>query len=359
MSQYLDQKPRPSLLWEALKTAALPVLCYDLVLLRPWPLMERAGGAATQALFLTIAVLGVLAGFWLTPPGHWHGLNVFVAVALPLELYSLPVLFRRSHFLGFASLAVAGVSLLVFYLIIIRQATPTWQEDVVYRKLRHCFSRTRHVLALSLSVVLVLLAMTMAVDFNTPAGLPSAARASVGAMGDYAQELADFHEDNWGMLNQQDKTRRLQLVADLETSHLGLPMSPQVEILKLDDMATRGAYTHQTKSINLNQSFVEASLGEECLETLLHECYHSYQWYLCEVYEEMPKAYQDLLLYRSVKRYQLEFANYVDDGSADYYYQLCEVEAREYAQDRLELYQDMLDGGSNEMGEDDLYQEDW
>lgn len=359
MSQYLDRKPRPSLLWEALKTAALPIVCYDLLLLRPWPMMERAGGIVTQVFFFSMAILGVVAGFWLTPPGRWRGLNVFVAVALPLELYSLPVLFYRSQFLGLLSLAVAGVSLLAFYLLVVRERTPDrYQADKYRRKFRHCLSRTRHVLALSLSLVLVLLGVTMGADFGDPADAPSAARSPVGVIGDYPQELVDFQADHWGGLSRQEQLSRLQLVADLESSHLGLPAAPRVEIEPMEDAATRGAYTHQSKSIALNLAFVETGLGEECLETLLHECYHSYQWYLCEIYEEVPTAYRDLLLYSSVKRYRMEFANYVDDGSADYYYQLCEVEARKYAQDRLELYQEMFHSGQ-EMDEEDWYPEDW
>ena len=66
----MDRQPlakrTPSLIWDALKTASLPILCYDLVLLRPWPFPgEEAGGAVTQILFLTIVIGGVLAGYCL------------------------------------------------------------------------------------------------------------------------------------------------------------------------------------------------------------------------------------------------------------------------------------------------------
>lgn len=344
----MESKPRAqrtsSLIWDALKTASLPILCYDLVLLRPWPFPgAEAGGAVTQILFLTIVIGGVLAGYCLTPPGRWGGLNSFAAIALPLELYSLPVLFQRSQRLALLAIGVMCASLLAFYLLIVRQSAPPQAGDRPrYPKLRHCLHYSRHVISLSLTLVLVFLALTMGMEFSSPGGVPAVARVPAGSISDHLQELAQFQEPRWSALGEQEKTTLLQLAADLETVHLGLPVSPKVTLKAMEDHATRGAYTHQTKSIEINKSFVGESTGPECLETLLHECYHSYQWTLCEVYDEVPESYRDLMVYRSVKRYRTEFANYVDDGSSEYYYQLCEMEAREYAQERLDLYLDQL-----------------
>ena len=80
--------------------------------------------------------------------------------------------------------------------------------------------------------------------------------------------------------------------------------------------------------------------NNEVLNTCLHEAFHSYQYRLIDAYNSTDEDVKSLRMYKRAVSYIEEFSNYID-GNKDfngYYEQLCETDARNYAEDAVEDY---------------------
>lgn len=81
--------------------------------------------------------------------------------------------------------------------------------------------------------------------------------------------------------------------------------------------------------------------------------YHSYQHRLVDVYNTADENLKGLRIYRLVAQYGKEFNDYVDGESnfCSYYYQSCEIDARDYAESAVCNYynriREYLNGTSN------------
>ena len=95
-----------------------------------------------------------------------------------------------------------------------------------------------------------------------------------------------------------------------------------------------GRYNDSTKQIFINKSIFLDKSSEKLLDTVCHEVYHNYQHRLISVYMDMDEKNRNLKIFRN------EFCNY-KNGSDDfngYYTQICENDARKYAEERVKEY---------------------
>ena len=72
----------------------------------------------------------------------------------------------------------------------------------------------------------------------------------------------------------------------------------------------------------------------DVLDSCCHEAYHSYQHRLVDAYNLSEDNLRELRIYNSAGQYAQEFRNY-NNGARDftsYFFQYCEMDAREYAE---------------------------
>lgn len=153
------------------------------------------------------------------------------------------------------------------------------------------------------------------------------------------ETVSNLQEEMWRNLSATEKLDTLQVVANIERQYLGLPHELNV-IISQDEETTYASYNDHTHLIEINIEYLDDRTAHEVLKSLCHECYQSYQHRLCNVYSEMDPKYSELLVFSDVSQYSQEFANYID-GAHDqdgYYSQLCELRARQYAQQSVEEY---------------------
>lgn len=168
---------------------------------------------------------------------------------------------------------------------------------------------------------------------------------------DYTTELADLNIDAW---NECSRTQRLEVirkVVDIETAYLGLPdkvvlRADQLNSSKSDDtdITTLGNYNPVTREIAVDYSMIDGSDPQECVDTVLHEMYHSFQHQLCDAYGSMDARYRSLFCFKDVSTYVYEFEQYVDGEDDLYAYknQLIEEDARNYADSRITAYWELF-----------------
>lgn len=155
----------------------------------------------------------------------------------------------------------------------------------------------------------------------------------------YEEELALLHEDQWQSAGQDEKRQCLETVIQIETAYLGLSHEVSLRINKIDGSAL-GYYNSFYQEITIDADHVNEDSARKCLETILHEMYHGYQYDLCEVYDAVSEKYRNLLDLRKASNYIYEFVKH-ESGEEDYFKyasQESETDAREYARERAEMY---------------------
>lgn len=147
--------------------------------------------------------------------------------------------------------------------------------------------------------------------------------------------IKNINEPYWSNLSEKEKLDVLQCVINVEATYLGLPAAP---FLKADTLNpnTLGTYTHQTKTITISREHLNSD-AIEVLDTILHECYHSYQHSLCEAYAVVDDQYKDLRMFLIIQDYKLNFSEYSRNGEA-YHSQIVEQTARWYASSSVDEY---------------------
>ena len=152
------------------------------------------------------------------------------------------------------------------------------------------------------------------------------------------KSLKNLH--HWSKLTRKEKLNTLQTICNNERDYLGIPFRIKVG-------AGRGLshsyaqYNNKSKEITFEISQLNHASSTTLLEALLHSTYHAYEYALVDSYDTMSGDYNKLLDYRTIATYKEEFSTKVTN-KAKYYNQINESNARFYATDALQDYQNKL-----------------
>lgn len=145
-----------------------------------------------------------------------------------------------------------------------------------------------------------------------------------------------LQEDEWNGLTTKEKQDTLQTVANIEAHYLGLANELNVGIANLGEY-TLACYNDRTHTISIDLNHLENDSVYDVLDSCCHEAYHSYQHRLVEAYNAADENLKELRIYKSAIQYGLEFNDYIggDYDFCSYYYQRCEMDARDYAENAV------------------------
>ena len=304
--------------------------------------------AISQRILLGIVIVCISVGFLSTLKhnrSQWQlALNVLTPYGLYLVLkdaYWIPA------YLWGAALIMIGVILLYAAKLF---STPIHQKRnralVLKKRSFQLFFAAWFLLRAMLSLLVAVFMIGGMFGFSLTA--PTMARMQTDEMeipGDirrWEKQLQGLGEEQWANLTLQEKTELIQLVVDIETDYLGLPDALQVRSTNTPS-STLGYYNHESRSVYISRNHLLNDPPEKCLDSVLHEAYHSYQHHLCALFEETDNAYRSMLFLRKVGDYIDEFENYESgEDFIDYYTQACEFDARDYARVRRSEYQRIL-----------------
>ena len=151
--------------------------------------------------------------------------------------------------------------------------------------------------------------------------------------------LTALADGRWEQYTAREKLNVLQTVANIERNYLGLPHELNVGA---EDMSRdkAGTYHDKTHEIRISMTSLLYDSPWELINTVCHEACHAYQHRLVELLLESGQESRGLILFRDVREYAQEFQNYTGtDGNFDsYYYQQCESDARNFAEESEREY---------------------
>lgn len=305
--------------------------------------------ALSKLVLWGLLMLFIAFGVALTIAFRRNNFSVFVNVITPYEVYSI-IAFQKD--MAVLSIAALGLALLISsaYLLLILTKTvqnKARKKQILRRRIRYGIHGARTIIAFCMMIFIVpiginaLFGETMAFKTTTAEVSNSEAEYTIAANIDTVSNLL---QDRWDTLNLNEKANTLQTVANIEASYLGLPHELNVKIDTLRE-STIAQYDDRTHAITVSITYLESMPAEEMLDSICHESYHAYQHRLIDAYNSVDVEYRDLLTFYFVPIYEEEFQNYVDgkDDDLAYYFQMCEMKARDYAEESVIDYYNKIE----------------
>lgn len=308
--------------------------------LRPLPVW------ASLAFLCGMALLCALVGdrVW---PFQRNRFSVFCNLAVPFGIYTVLVYFPLYGYDSVITIVFAGdLALAALYLMAlfgrrIRQTDPVARKHVRRRRGWQALMVGRGLLAFGCAAMTLAVCAMVCWDYpNQEAEKPAAQEQS-----QHAQEiLMLFQEETWDQLNRQQKLNALQGLVDLDCQYLGIQDTVTVRAVSMFDQ-TRSYYTDSDKQISINVEDLLYAPVKENMDSVLHELYHCFEHRLVDAYEMLDQKSQQLKAFEDIKTYQKELEKYTDGGEdyTSYYNQLCEIDARKYAEVSVEDYYQQIE----------------
>ncbi len=151
--------------------------------------------------------------------------------------------------------------------------------------------------------------------------------------------ISMIHPDRWGDTDMDQRLEIGQKILNCEARYLGLTNEITLVTKELDEM-TRGHYSNADHQIVISSTHLMNASGYDVLETILHECYHAYQYELIYLYHKVDSKSRNLMLFDAAAVYLDEFQDYTN-GTEDfyeYYSQSVETDARKHSKNEMQEY---------------------
>ena len=327
-------------IWDNIYWSALMFLLYRSTIFCPVFTLDYT--LSTVVLVSTV-IIGAVAGILLTYKRRRNYTSIFCNLTLSIAPYYIVSFWDVTRRVFVVSGCIVVIALLLYCCIVLVSYISSKKDDSAktsgFQWISSCFLSCRTLTSIVLALLLI------GTGIKPMLGLPvleykaesTASESSITSdEGETITKNIDtvllLQEEEWSKLNTEERLRVMKVIADIESNYLGIEkLTVCTEPL---DENTLGHYNDATKTVTLNLSYLSTADAKTMLSTLCHECYHSYQHRLVELYDQMEGEAKGLLLFRDAFYYKDEFANYVD-GSEDYdsySMQWCELDSEEYAE---------------------------
>lgn len=269
---------------------------------------------------------------------------------VPLEMLSMLV-FAQWHFVTFTILFVLLIAIEIILMICLRRD-----------ERRHRYSEKRHrmyktifkrcsVLAVAVICAVPCFMSAFFYDYKSPTYraeeeiwnriFTNTEQLDEQAIeSDIYQENSDlldcFCEEQWKHYNIVEKITIMQELVNFESKRLGIPTIP-ISTTMLGAF-TLGQYSEESNEILINIEHLAEATIDECIDTVCHETFHSYQSYLVNGMDWENDILQSEYFseLRSWKENQEDYKSAWISGFEAYENQPLEVAARQYAEEETQ-----------------------
>lgn len=292
-------------------------------------------------LYLIVGIF-VLIGILLTLKHRRNSVNTFVNIVFPFSVYTAIAYINYLRPL-IIILFVLAVVISILYVIM----TKRYSYSSSSRKQKHfSFGRfsilgTRTIITSCAAIVIVYLFASTVTGIQLFRPESETPENSVPSFVEYYENNAEtfdkLEQHTWSKLSTGEKLDVLQVVCNAEKAKLGIQEPIQIKS-KLFQSNLLGEYIYKDNTVLINTKHLEEDSSYSILETVTHECYHSYERSLVKLYNSVSDEEKNLMAFSRAKHYKEEFANYKDGDSEGYYWQTVEIDARDYSEEAAKDY---------------------
>lgn len=139
-------------------------------------------------------------------------------------------------------------------------------------------------------------------------------------------------------LSPDEKEESVLCTTDIVTNYLRIPYKVNVRIKPLKGNVVAD-YSNSSRTITIDDEYLETCSGREIVDTIAHECYHARENYLIALFDrqsEEDKAFLSVSPeFYYIEDYKNELKHYKTEGE-EYANQQVEIQARLFAEDFVE-----------------------
>lgn len=287
----------------------------------------------------------ILFGIAVTYKTRRNHLSVLVNISLPFEIYTMLSYKNYVSWQTTICLIVALILSAGYILIISTAKTPRRRQRhiIIKRRIAKCLLGTRTIISCCLLFIVLSVASTTLFGNSLTKSSINAYKDdgnNTWTISNNIEQVCLFSEEKWHSLSNKEKTTAMQVIANIECRYLGLPHELTVVTASLSENVA-ASYDDRTHTININIKHFEDADPLDIIDSICHEAYHAYQHRLCDAYDSVNDQYKTLLDFYDVTFYKEEFADYTNgsDNIYEYYFQHCEIKARNYASSAVDEYE--------------------
>lgn len=305
-------------------------------------------------LVIILELLGVLINFW----RNRNVRSLFANIAIPFGIYATITYISLNKSLFLVVLTCSGMfSIICASITLCRKIkNKSKVKCIIAKRIRKAISRTQFFFALGLTCAMIFIGVRVLFGFSifrSTVAATASKELNEQTIESNIDAILLLQERLWKKLSAQERVTVLQTVANIECRYLGIPHELNVGVENLGEN-TLGHYVMETHEIVINLDHLMNDDASKVLESVCHEVAHGYQYCLVSVLENSPEETKNLRLLKDAKNYAEEFSNYKagDCDYYDYYYQKCEIDAREYAEEAVTEYYHRIEQYLTEIGDD-------
>jgi len=320
----------------------ITMTCYRSLLRCPGDHSLLAARLILCGILIAVSVVGGL----LEGEQRRNGFSVFLNLATGYGIYTAITYAQIRRGLIIGTLMVAAILSLVFVIYLMQRKIIQRRnfKRIICNRVRQAVYLVQMFMGLGFAFIILELQMNYIFGSSVMSTRVSAfltiteEEETIAANMDVLELL---REDRWRELDLLQKLEVLTVVGVVEQNYLGLSNELNVYAANLPEYLA-GYYNDARHEIVLNMDDLldESIPASSCLESFLHEVYHSYEYRCSEAYDDADEEVQALKIFQDAKIYMEELDNYCD-GTEDfdaYYTQQCEADARAYAESRVKDY---------------------
>lgn len=329
-------------LWDNLFYIVMGFVWYKNILMK---CLNNMSYEQSRTILIAMIVTMTIAGIIINIRKNRNGMSVLANVALPFGIYTALAYISVNRCLFVTVFILAGTTSVLFAVVTMCRriiSKKTWL--VIVKRIKRIIVQMQHLFAIGLFCSMLILGV--GVFFGSSLLQPEVVATTYKeneeqTINNNIESVLMLQEELWSDLSVPERLNILQTVANIERRYLGVPHELNVGVANLGEY-TLGSYDDRKHQIIVSLDSLINDPAEEVLNTVCHESYHAYQHCIVSVLENADEESKNLRLFRDARNYAEEFCDY-ESGRHDfydYYYQECEVDAREYAEEAvLDYYQ--------------------
>lgn len=303
----------------------------------------------SKIIFLLVLGMACILGILCNIKKDRNDFSVFFNIVTGYGLYTILTYFQIQRNLIITVLSITvSISIIIGCYIMQRQIKRrNYFRKTIRSAIVTVVGATQRIMGLGFLVILIVAGGNFLFGSSI---IQSSVKPSVTAdsynqlLSESAETIALLDEDSWSSITVQEKAGVLQKIANLERSNLGISNELNVCVANLEEEGLWGYYDDSTHEIVIDMDLLLNGSVQDALQCLLHEAFHSFEHRMVDLYEETDMSNKNLWIFRKANIYAEEFKYYNngEDAYSDYYEQQCDIDARDFAEERVKFYEDLI-----------------
>lgn len=297
----------------------------------------------SKTILYALLVIGCVFGITKNIKTKRNNFSMAVNTIIPFGIYTIIVYL---HYFKVATILVISIALLLIalygMLIFGRKINNISRKNIILKRRFRTFAYgSRSLLAMCMAVVIVFVGVKTTLSGSLLKSDVQAANVQTNEEWTIANNIdtvCKLQDSVWQGLSLDERVDVLQVICNIEANYLGTDFEFNLSVSPLDEYV-QGQFNENTHNITIDMELVKFGSSEEVLSTLLHECYHGYEYSCISLLDDFAEEEKNLYIYKKIVEYKKGFDNY---NKIPYYTNPVEIDARKYSRETVLDYQNRI-----------------